>query len=935
MSLELTSPAWLLLLPALAALLVVARWPWLRAGASGAERRRLAFRCVWLSLLVLALAGLTVTRRLDRQAIVFVLDGSASTAGARDAAEAAVRAGLDQKRADDRAGVVQAAAGARVEEPPSERPLFTRLAAALPTDGSDLAAGLRLAGALLPSGYAGRVVLLSDGRQTVGDAVAAARELAARDVRVDVLPLGGSAQPDLRVEAIELPERARRGESSVLTVRTHATLASGRAAAEATLRVFRDDRLLVERPARLGAGRQEIALALPVGEPGLHRYRVDLSPTDPAADATPQNNSLGAVQRVVGPPQVLVVAAPSRGDPASAVTAGFLPEALRAGGAEVTVAEPSRVPADLAGWARYDAVVLADVSARALPPGAIDMLERYVRDLGRGLAMTGGPDSFGPGGYAETGVERALPVYMDLRGRGRQPRVALMLVIDRSGSMAGPKMEMAKEAAARSVGMLRPDDEAGVLAFDSVPQWVAPLTPISERGRIEAGIGSIFAGGGTEIYPALVSGLGALRDARADVKHLILLTDGRSASGGSYGDLVEQARVARVTISTVAVGDDADTGLLEALARAGRGRYHPVVDPGEVPRVFVEETVMATRTILVDGRFVPTAASGGPLLRGLDRVPPLDGYVGVTPKERAEVVLVAPEGDPILAAWQYGAGRAVAWTPDLGGRWAGGWAGSPAATTLWGNVLSWVLPPGESGDLAVRVEVGAGGGGSSAAGGGGSAAAAIVAEAARGWEEVRPTSAVVIGDPPAPGAGPRPQAEAASARREVELLPAGPGRYRASIGAPSPGAYVVQVEQRVADAVLRGEVGWVAPYSAEYRETGPDPVLLGQIAAAGGGRVLSDPGEAVARPERSALAGWPASPFLLVLAALLWPLEIASRRLSLPRPTLRRPALPTLPGRPGGGDREHTEPARSAPAASTAERLIERKRTFRERIGQR
>ena len=915
MSVELTSPLWLLLLPAVLALLVLARRPWLTAPARaphGREVRRLALRFGWLSLLVLALAGLTVTRRLDRQAIVFVLDGSASTAGARDAAEAAVRSALDRKRDGDRVGVVQAAAGARVEEPPAERPLFTRLAVALPDDASDLAAGLRLAGALLPSGYAGRVVLLSDGRQTVGDAVAAARELSARGVRVDVMPLGGAAPADLRVETVDLPERARRGESSVLTVRANATLAAGRPAAEATLRVFRDERLLVERPFRLVAGRQEVALALPVGEPGLHRYRVDLSANDPAADATPQNNALGAVQRVVGPPQVLIVAATTAG-------AGFLPEALRAGGAEVTVAEPSRLPADLAGLARYDAVVLADVPSRLLPTGAAELLERYVRDLGRGLVMTGGPDSFGPGGYAETAVERALPVYMDLRGRGRQPRVALMLVVDRSGSMQGLKMEMAKEAAARSVGMLRPDDQAGVLAFDSVPQWVAPLTPASERERLEAAIGSIFVGGGTEIYPALATGFGALRDAAADVKHLILLTDGRSASGGSYGELADQARAARVTISTVAVGDDADTGLLEALARAGRGRYHLVVDPAEVPRVFVEETVMATRTILVDGRFVPSAASGGPLRRGLDKVPPLDGYVGVTPKERAEVVLVAPEGDPVLAAWQYGAGRAVAWTPDLGGRWAGGWAGSAAATTLWGNVLSWVLPPGESGDLTVRVEAGEGSGGRGNA--------TIVAEATRGWEEVRPTHATVIGV--SPSASP----DAGGGRREFELAPAGPGRYRASLGAAAPGAYVVQVEQQIDGAVLRGEVGWVAPYPAEYRETGPDAVMLGQIAAAGGGRALSDPAEAVAPPERLAVAGWLASPFLLVLAALLWPLEIASRRLSLPSPALgtRFRVRPTPPGSERREDAE-PDPVR-APAATTADRLIERKRTFRERIG--
>src|SRR5206468_4801306 len=142
---------------------------------------------------------------------------------------------------------------------------------------------------------------------------------------------------------------------------------------------------------------------------------------------------------------------------------------------------------------------------------------------------------------------------------------------------------------------------------------------------------------------------------------------------------------------------------------------------------------------------------------------------------------------------------------------------------------------------------------------------------------VRPTRALVIGDPSsAPGALP------GGVRREVELAPAGPGRYRASIGAPAPGAYVIQVEQRIDAATLRGEVGWVAPYPAEYRETGPDTVLLGQIAAAGGGRVLTEPAEAVAPAERTAVAGWPAGPFLLVLAALLWPLEIAARRLSLP-----------------------------------------------------
>jgi len=898
---ELANPLLLLLLPILAGFLVFARLPWWRAARQAGPRavrqegRRLAVRLAWLALLVFTLAGITLVRPLNRQAVVLALDVSASTATARDQAEAAARAAAAHLAGGDLLGVVAVAAGARVEEPPAAEPLFSRLAATVPDRASDLASGLRLAGALLPEGYAGRVVLVSDGRQTGGDAVGAARELAARGVTVDVLPLGAAGGPDLRLEAVHLPETAYRGETATLTARLYADRS-----AAATLRVYRDDTLVLERPVELQSGRQEVALPVPVGEPGLHRYRVDLAADDPSADAVAANNALGAVQRVAGPPRVLIVT----GEPSRA---GLLPAALRAGGAEVTITAPAGIPADLAGLARYEAVILADVPAEALPAGAMDLLEAYVRDLGRGFTMTGGADSFGPGGYADTPVERALPVYMDLRGRGRQPSVALALVIDKSGSMSGLKVEMAKEAAARSIRLLRPDDRATVLAFDSVPQWVAPLTPLTQREQLEQAIGRIYADGGTEIYPALATAFAALRDVQADVKHVILLTDGRSGSSGAYIDLLQQMREAHVSLSTVAVGEDADAGLLEAMARAGRGRYHFAADPASIPQIFTRETIMATRTVLVDARFLPAAASSSPLLRGLATVPPLDGYVATTAKEQAEVVLVSPEGDPVLAAWQYGLGRAIAWTPDVAGRWSGAWASDAAATTLWGNVLSWLLPARTDGELAVQVASEAEGG------------VAIVAENREGWEQVRPTRATLLG----------PEGQ----RQDVELTPAGPGRYRARLDAPEPGAYVVQATQAVeGGAELRGEAGWVAPYPAEYRETGVDGALLAQVAAAGGGSVLGDATEAVSPLPRAASARWPAWIALLIAAALCWPLETASRRLTVPatawQPLLGRQARPAgaATARPAGAE---SRPVPAAPAADTTRRLLERKQAFR------
>ena len=891
---------WLLALPFVALGLVVARLEWWRLAVQRpasavfrAETRRVALRLAWMGLLVLALADLTVVRPLDRQASMLVLDSSASMATVRDQVENAARTASSSLRAGDELGVVAAADGASVEEAPTDRPLFAHLDASLSQDGAtDLAAGLRLAGALLPNDFSRRVVLVSDGRQTRGDAVSTARELAASGTPVDVLPIGEAATTDVRLESVDVPRTAYAGEVATLTARVNADRAT-----PAVLRVWRDDgQLVLARDVQLSSGQQEFGFPLPAAEdPGLHRYRVDVEVPDRSADVTPLNNSLGAIERVSGSPRILVVASNS-------TSAASLVGALEAGGAQVQVAEPAAVPTDLADWAAYQSVILIDVAAEALPAAALDQLEAYVRDLGRGLTMIGGPSSFGAGGYSGSGVERALPVYMDVRGRGRQPRVALALVVDKSGSMTGPKIEMAKEAAVRSLNVLGPLDQAAVLVFDSAPQWVAPPTPMTDAGRqhLDDAIGSISAGGGTEIYAAVETAFQALREVDADVKHLILLTDGQDAGSNNYQPLVDQMRAARVTVSTVGVGDDADQGFLSALARAGQGRFHFTDNPADIPDIFTRETLMATRALLVDQEFYPAVASDSPLLRGLSATPPIDGYIAVTPKERAEVVLVSPDGDPLLSAWQYGAGRAVAWTSDVGGRWTNAWAGAPVTATLWGNILSWLLPSQTQGPLSVTVD---------SSPGGTSTITADLTQAAPGdWLNVHPTRARVIGPD--------------GASRDVDLSPAGPGRYQARMATPDSGAYVAEVSQDLQDGTaVSGEAGWVAPYPAEFREVGADRAFLEQVAAAGGGEVLDDARRASRPTDHPTAARWSAWPLLVVLAALLWPLEIATRRFTPPPP--RFPSPFRL-----GGSPPPVEPPISAPPG-TADRLLERARNRR------
>jgi Mg-chelatase subunit ChlD len=895
---ELDSPLWLLTLPLLGTGLVLARLDWWRVAATQrrsalfrGESRRLLLRLGWMSLVVLALAGTTFVRPLDRQSTVLVLDTSASMNTVRDQVEAAARDAASALRSGDQMGIVATADGASVEETPTERPLFAHFGAHLGDTGStDLAAGLHLAGALLPRDFSRRVVLVSDGRQTRGDAVGTARELAASGTPVDVLPVGEAEAADVRLEAVDLPRTAYQGEVAILNARISADRAT-----PATVRIWRDDgQLVLERGVQLASGPQELALPLPAADdPGLHRYRVDVDVADRAADATPINNTLGAVERVSGPPRVLVLANQPQ-DAASLVGA------LQAGGADVQVAQPASAPTDLAGWAAYQSLVLVDVAADALPTGAPDQIEAFVRDLGRGLGMVGGPNSFGAGGYAGTGVERALPVYMDVRGRGRQPRVALALVIDKSGSMNGPKIEMAKEAAVRSLAVLGPLDQAAVLTFDTVPQWVAPPTPLTDEGRqqLDDAIGSITADGGTEIYPAVATAFEALREVDADVKHLIVLTDGQDAGANSYQSLLDDMRAAHVTASTVAVGDDADQGLLSALARAGRGRFHFTSNPADIPDIFTRETLMATRALLVDTRFYPSIATESPLLRGLSATPPIDGYVAVTPKERSEVALVSPDGDPVLAAWQYGGGRAVAWTSDVGGRWTTAWAGAPVTAALWGNVLSWLLPSETQGPLSVSLDAAAADAGT----------ATVTADLATSddWSSVRPTQARVIGPD--------------GAVQEIDLSPAGPGRYQANFAAAQSGAYVAQVTHDLGDGtVVSAEAGWVAPYAAEFRQVGTDRAFLEQVAAAGGGQVLENAHLASRPAEHPTQARWPAWPLLIVLAGMLWPIEIAARRFS--------PPPLALPNRPRSQPHVTTDPT-----SATADRLLTAARSRRHRI---
>jgi uncharacterized membrane protein len=705
------------------------------------------------------------------------------------------------------------------------------------------------------------MVILSDGAQTIGDAEEAARFAAASGVEIVALPFVMQPGVEALITAVEAPARLRSGERFDLRVSLEATQAMN-----ARLRVLADGQTVHEASVRLNKGRQTISIPLTATEPGFARFTVQI---DPQADGLYQNNELAAVAQVLGEPQVLIVAPPAGAPLPNGETrpdeAAQLSRALQAADFNVEMAQPAELPADVSTLSDYASVVLVDVPARELSQRQMEALRSYVRDLGGGLVMIGGPTSYGVGGYYKTPIEDALPVEMQIKDQQRRPQLAMVFIIDHSGSMGetsggATKLDLAKEAAARSVELLMPNDRVGVIAFDDAAAWVVPLGELSDPAEVINRIGSIRLGGGTDIYAGVLAMSKALPDDPAQVKHVILLTDG-GADPSRIAELVQKLRDENnITLTTVGVGRDA-APFLPSLAEAGGGRYHFAADPGSIPSIFTEETTLAARSYIEEGEFFPKQVSSSPVLNGITEAPQLYGYVATSPKDAAQTILVSDQDDPILAAWQYGLGKAVAFTSDATGRWAREWIDWEQFPQFWGQIVRYTIGDPNASALSVSVEQQ------------GDTAKVIVDARAANGDYLN--GYTLNGSIVAPDGSAQP----------IGLQQIAPGRYEGPFQPRDQGAYVIGVAGQSANGEAVNErAGWVLSYSPEYRNLESDPDAVYQFTLAAQGQIASnDPAEAFAHTQNAPLATRPVWPWLLLVAALLLPFDVGVRRLAIDR----------------------------------------------------
>jgi Ca-activated chloride channel homolog len=834
----------------------------------GAGRRRVALviRSLLLAALVLGLAGLQIVLPVNRLATVFVVDLSDSIGSAgREDALAFVRGALEEMPDGDVAGIVAFGKEALVERLPSDLAEIDRIASAPVRSASDIGGALRLATALFPDDAQKRIVLLSDGNDTTGTGQAEAALSATRGVRIETRQIGLGASDEVLVERASSPSTTRLGEDIEIVSVVRSSVAQ-----PATIRLFVNGIQAGEaQRIDLEEGANTVRFTYTPIEAGFHRFRVVV---EAARDTFSQNNRADSNTIVQGEPRTLVLA----GDE---VVADELVRALGSQRHQVDTIVPETLP-ELDQLLDYDSIVLVDVPRIRLNDRQLGSLQAYVRDLGRGLVMVGGPRSYGAGGYEDTQLEETLPVDMGVRDRQKQPDVALVVVIDKSGSMdachcntAGGgmgdggtgiggvrKTDIGKEAILRAAAALTERDELGVVAFNESAHWVVHTQPLGSVGDLQGAIAGIRPDGQTNIFGGLEAAVDELESATATRRHIILLTDGWSSSG-QYADLLERMAAAGITLSTVGAGGGSQNQFLSGLAEQGGGRYYDAANPASIPDIFLKETQQVSGQQIVEENFFPIVTSSSPILRGLDRgFPQLRGYNGTTAKSAAQTVLVSARDDPLLAQWQYGLGRSVAWTSDSTGRWAADWVGWNGFTRFFSQLVSWTFPGEESGGIEA----------SFVTEGNATKLRVESVESDGSPRDFFSTSAAVVS----------PTLETDT----LDLVQVAPGVYEQDLGEIEPGAYSVRVTQtRPGAAALGRTLGLVAPTAAEYRILGANEPFLAALRAATGGEAIEDVAQVWTHNLTSTSRFTDLWPLLLVVALLLWPLDIALRRVSIGR----------------------------------------------------
>lgn len=556
----------------------------------------------------------------------------------------------------------------------------------------------RLATALLqarqgfPAAKVKRLVLFSDGQETNDSLAAAWRQLKDEQVELFFNPISAMVKNEVSVESLTpSSSQAYLGE----VVRMNVGLRSNHAG-RGKLRMVHRGVVVQEQEIEFPADRlTRYSFDVDMVTSGASPWTVELVTPE---DHFPLNNSRTCTLTVRGQPRILILHQDE-------LQLRPIVRALQEQDFSIELRGKLGVPDTISDLLAFDAVVLADLPATVLTQRQMDLLKQYVVDFGGGLAMLGSENSFGLGGYHRTPVEDVLPLVSRYEKEREKPSLAMVLVIDKSGSMEGLPIALAREASKAAVELLSPRDQIAVVGFDGEPLIVSEMRFAAERDTILSAIETLAAGGGTSMYPAMLVGREMLENTPAKIRHMICLSDGHTTND-DHDSLTQAMAEVGITVSTVALGD-ADRALLARIAEIGRGRYYETNDPNAVPQIFASETVQASRSAIKEDLYGTVQTTFHPALSGFEQadLPFVLGYVLTQAKPTAQVLLVSDAGDPLLAVGRFGLGTGLAWSSDWSEKWAGEWLAWGDCGKFWGQALRSLIRPKNSDGLTIMPQV--------------------------------------------------------------------------------------------------------------------------------------------------------------------------------------------------------------------------------------
>lgn len=778
-------------------------------------------------MLVFAIASPYLLLPVKEEQVLFLIDRSASMAGTEDEALKFIEESLREKKETHSVGIYSFASNFQTEAILSKTlEHVPNLSEIREVGETNIEQALQLATGIVDKDKATRIVLMTDGLQTKGEVLESITKIAGSKISVDVVPLGRKISNDVSIQSFTTPQVAYQGEEQTLVTEIESTTDT-----MGELLLYENDQLIFRETIQLEEGKNVFTYRHKGNKEGLVKYEAYIQTDE---DAILENNKLTSITMVQSTPRLLIVSDREEGSP--------IADMLNPSSIQFEEVSSEELPSSLSYMLKYDAIIFDNVPGHLVGEAKMGVIEQAVKNFGVGFMMVGGENSFGLGGYFKTPIEKLLPVEMEVKGKQQLPSLGLVIVLDRSGSMIGLKMELAKEAAVRSVELLREGDTFGLIAFDSHPWEIIETKPLENKDEVTNTILSIPAEGGTEIYPSLSLAYNNLFDLPLQRKHIILLTDGQSATSGNYEELIESGKKKHITLSTVAIGHDADRQLLESLSELAGGRFYDVEDETTIPSILSRETAMISRTYIVDDPFYPVIYhSEGWNQLFEEGVPQMNAYIGTTAKTTANVIAESEKEDPVLAEWQYGLGRTIAFTSDSTGAWTGDWGRWNRWVDFWNTAISRLLPTYNEIAYDIRMD------------GEGS------------FLITDPTNQAAFLDVAV--------VDEYGNELEVHLEPISASKVRAVADA-KPGLVFFRISKD--DNVY--QAGLTVPYSSEYRLQPLNEKLLEEVADKTGGKIVEDPQEVFRKFNEQGATRQSIATIILLVSLLLFFVDITIRR---------------------------------------------------------